>query len=66
MSLQLKADENSPLYEGLPIMVLLFMQRSDGQVHVCLEQDVLIIMSTYLCLDPFLALNMPLTSTTLA
>lgn len=66
MSLQLKTMENSPLYKVLPIMVLLFAHRSDGLVCVCLEQDVSVHrVSTYLCLDPFLALSTTLTSTTL-
>lgn len=48
-------------------MVLLFAHRSDGLVRVCLEQDASAHkVSTYLCLDPFLALNTRLTSTTLA
>lgn len=48
-------------------MVLLFTHRSDGLVRVCPEQDVSARrVSTYLCLDPFLALNTRLTSTTVA
>lgn len=59
--------ENSPLYKVLPIMVLLFVHRSDRLVHVYLEQDVSTHkVSTYLCLHPFLDVNTRLTSATLA
>lgn len=66
MSLQLKTEWKTVPYIVLSITVLLFAHRSVGLVHTCLEQDVSAHKtSTYLCLDPFLALDTRLTSTTL-